>query len=861
MAADAFDDLAAATAYMETNAKRVIREAAKLRTQVGALTGATVDADRRSLVRALNRGGVTGFVDAAGRNWRLSTYAEMVVRTKSAQAYNTGTVLRGVETGTNVYEISDGQRSEHAECLAYNRTTCSAGWALDHPIEHPNAVTAGTRVVPSGPVTAVYRIPWSGPQVTIRTARAGRLAVGPHHPMLTRRGWVPAGEVREGDKLVRRAGEMADPSRLGDLDDVPPTIEEMFHTVARGGVMLRVPASPDQFHGDGRWVDGDVDVVVVDGPLPRVRHLPLVEERGERRLDPVGSAVEAGRLPGTRAGLEGLDRVMGAAPGRVGRVDVGRIVPSPSERQAALAKAARDDLVGDAEVEANLSRRLALPVAFDEVVDVELETVGGHLYDLSTAGGVYLADDRIVSNCVRSFSPLPLHTGPVDHGDVDGPTVTDGTPPGDTYTPDEAAAIARLDGSNLTANGLDLSGLPTDRTFRINRGTAHDAEMGPSSCRVSSGRLHVVTDRAALTSPYVTADDALDAIVAKMGTATPRGLERAIRSVVYTEVRNPDDVIWTRRYGRPFTSNATSSGEGIVVWIRGSDNARDWLASSTIDHETGHSIMHLLNRKAAEAAEARRRAAAAGILDDAPDWLAADLRRLNLDPVDVPFDSLIQLGDSHRARLLTARRGEGLPTSGDWKVAKAIDNDLNDFALLREEVAAIGRDFTAHGATPGRGFYLGGLSDADRLVGIRRRYDRLVSEMDNARRDFQAGHFTLRSRPSVSPRVQREIRLRTFIPDEHGPGGHPISTFGYETFENQPARPGVSNYAASVDDAVEDWAETWRLWLLDNRHGRLGVDDYTGADVTFADLFPGRDRWIRDLFDLVGLDPSPSGPT
>lgn len=142
MAVDAFNDLAAATDYMDRQAKRTIREAAKLRTQVGAITGATVGQDTRRLVDALVRDGITGFVDAAGHRWRLGTYAEMVIRTKSAQAYNTGTILRTEETGTRALEILDGERSEHAECLAFNRTTASPRWAVDHPILHPNCVRA-----------------------------------------------------------------------------------------------------------------------------------------------------------------------------------------------------------------------------------------------------------------------------------------------------------------------------------------------------------------------------------------------------------------------------------------------------------------------------------------------------------------------------------------------------------------------------------------------------------------------------------------------------------------------------------------------------------------------------------------------
>jgi hypothetical protein len=140
LVADAYDDLAAATDYMAASAKRQIREATKLRTLVNVAAGDGVDVSRRRLVDELERRGVDAFVDRAGHRWRLSTYAEMVVRTKSAHGYNTGTLLRCEENGTTVVSILDGDRSGHEACLAYHKTTATTGWALDHPIEHPNCV-------------------------------------------------------------------------------------------------------------------------------------------------------------------------------------------------------------------------------------------------------------------------------------------------------------------------------------------------------------------------------------------------------------------------------------------------------------------------------------------------------------------------------------------------------------------------------------------------------------------------------------------------------------------------------------------------------------------------------------------------
>lgn len=140
LALDAFDDLVAATDYVDTAARRAIREATKLRTSTAVVTGESVDQSRRALVRDLARRGVGGFVDVTGRSWRIGSYAEMVIRTKSAHAYNTGTILRTEQEGTTALEILDGRPSGHEACERYNGSTCDTAWAIANPIEHPNCV-------------------------------------------------------------------------------------------------------------------------------------------------------------------------------------------------------------------------------------------------------------------------------------------------------------------------------------------------------------------------------------------------------------------------------------------------------------------------------------------------------------------------------------------------------------------------------------------------------------------------------------------------------------------------------------------------------------------------------------------------
>jgi hypothetical protein len=59
--------------------------------------------------------GVTGFVDSAGRNWSMTSYAEMIARTASAQAIIQGHTDRLVSQGRDLVMISDAPE-ECAKC-------------------------------------------------------------------------------------------------------------------------------------------------------------------------------------------------------------------------------------------------------------------------------------------------------------------------------------------------------------------------------------------------------------------------------------------------------------------------------------------------------------------------------------------------------------------------------------------------------------------------------------------------------------------------------------------------------------------------------------------------------------------------
>lgn len=137
-----------------------------------------------------------------------------------------------------------------------------------HPGDHNGCFIAGTEV--SGPpATASFVRPYQGEGVEIRTDSGKVLTGTPNHPILTPRGWVPMGELCEGDEVV----VAADGERALEVDDqayqVPALIEDVCATLPMaGGVVTRpVPTAAEDFHGDGAGSDGQVTVVRADRSL------------------------------------------------------------------------------------------------------------------------------------------------------------------------------------------------------------------------------------------------------------------------------------------------------------------------------------------------------------------------------------------------------------------------------------------------------------------------------------------------------------------------------------------------------------------------------------------------------------------
>ncbi|HKE97419.1 MAG TPA: hypothetical protein VKG45_00595 [Actinomycetes bacterium] len=268
----------------------------------------------------------------------------------------------------------------------------------------------GTRVASDSHVTAGFKRRYEGDLAQIRTAGGHELAGTPNHPVLTARGWVPLGQLKVGDRVVRRARreDALEGPPQPDEEHVELPIEQVFELLAVRGTQERRPGAAPQFHGDGQKTEVHVvrtDRLLLDDLQPALaqpgRHLGLAAAAAL-------GAVLAHRGP--QQPLLGRDD---AAPGGGvgGRHEAGAPVRSEPlvaylgrlgarAHHPAFPEPAPDRVVAAAEGPGDLGGRLAqFQVTTDEVVLVERRQFSGHVHNLETESHYYTANGIVVHNC------------------------------------------------------------------------------------------------------------------------------------------------------------------------------------------------------------------------------------------------------------------------------------------------------------------------------------------------------------------------------------------------------------------------------------------------------------------------------
>lgn len=329
---------------------------------------------------------------------------------------------------------------------------------------HPQCLPGDTLITASPRITHVFQRWYDGDLLIIHTASGKRLPCTPNHPILTDGGWIPAQSVHIGSNIVSSLNSHRTLSHMADTQNMPALLHEIAETFFRFGqvVTTEVPVAPEDFNGDGSGskvciVGANIEMVGrVEAPLFQ----PVMQadfERGIRALSQELSLRALAELyPGMfrseDSPMSGLSLPVALRRSHALPLEALCLAPSPdhhpicvqagldessthtegfrhliarharlvqcqnvvcgdmldsgiADGNPSLSQSAQDDLTRDAKLASDVISGCAGEIFFDEVVNIDVQYMSGHVYDLQTVDGYFAANTIITHNCRCAWKP------------------------------------------------------------------------------------------------------------------------------------------------------------------------------------------------------------------------------------------------------------------------------------------------------------------------------------------------------------------------------------------------------------------------------------------------------------------------
>jgi hypothetical protein len=334
--------------------------------------------------------------------------SETIARTELQHAQNEASLNRYAATGmVDMVKIIDGDEWD-LPCAQRNGRIVPIS---ERPqLNHPNCLIGGQIVWAANRQASSARW-YDGEVVVLRTAADDLLTVTPNHPVLSRTGWRRAGELRQADRVFRcpdaeRMVSAIDPNH----EHRPALIEQIANATWPAGqsTTAAMPLSAEAFHGEA--TAGDICVIRTD----RRSEMRIGQFRSEPTV--VGTDAVSADFASSRAPLQPFNRVLTAAPSDMRRGSVSatslrrtarfsessRFAHGPSP--AVLADPPRDRGWVDTDERPNLDDAELLDDV--EIVEIRRLPFSGHVYNLQTEQGWYIASNLITHNCTMVLVPV-----------------------------------------------------------------------------------------------------------------------------------------------------------------------------------------------------------------------------------------------------------------------------------------------------------------------------------------------------------------------------------------------------------------------------------------------------------------------
>ena len=284
---------------------------------------------------------------------------------------------------------------------------------IDNPPGHPNCILPGNKVIAPDLVAAAKSF-YNGRAIELRFSSGNTISVTENHPILTPQGWVAAKFLRQGQYAIGTI----DGKRMADTinphnDNTPTAIEDVFRSVKETGSMgtITMKSTAKDFHGDGRFMDGNINIVNVNSFLLRDIVARGLELTGQNNLG--GGNIAPLSFQGNSTPSLLIGRHTSSASSSVSGSDLGDtaigIHISPLDAFTFGLVAGNDIMLekhiaeGTA-IHTDLARqfvfRFASDITLDQIIGITEYNFSGHVYDLQCGiYELYTCNSIIVKNC------------------------------------------------------------------------------------------------------------------------------------------------------------------------------------------------------------------------------------------------------------------------------------------------------------------------------------------------------------------------------------------------------------------------------------------------------------------------------
>lgn len=281
------------------------------------------------------------------------------------------------------------------------------------PPAHVNCVLPGNVVAVPGLIAGAQST-YVGKAIEVTTAGGRCLTVTENHPILTNQGWIEAKYLSKAvDVVICTTPEWIASSVYPDDHHMPAAIEEVFGALkmSEAVVSARVPSTTEDFHGDGRNIYGNINVVGpysfllgdIETRLSQLLSESSFDGNGTDKTLFIRNSVLAFLSPGdstsTAGTMSSRDLIATALGGHTGPFEqFGSGVSTgfdPVGNQNAF-----DSRAVNTKLAAEFIRRFASLIATDKIVSVRKFDFSGHVYDLQSGlYGLYTVNGIVSSNC------------------------------------------------------------------------------------------------------------------------------------------------------------------------------------------------------------------------------------------------------------------------------------------------------------------------------------------------------------------------------------------------------------------------------------------------------------------------------